>query len=166
MMRAQAAHVCRFGRLTAPIPSTVSAAIIDIIAVDPGLRGGHRCVSPVQPAPRSPPNGRITVHHRPGILFPDAAALTVSSGGVPGHQRWSHTCSGGEYEYITAPLSCAWTFHLALWAADSYTLTRGPLPMTKTSVLSLDHPSGPGSGPCVPKSEVLFALPFPRAVFI
>ena len=53
--------------------------------------------------PRSAPNGRITVHHLPGTLFPDAAALAVSAGGVPGHQRWSHKCSGGEYEYITPP---------------------------------------------------------------
>ena len=59
-----------------------------------------------QPAPRYAPNGRITVHHQPGILFRDAAALTVSSRGVPGYQRWSHTCSEGEYECITAPFVC------------------------------------------------------------
>ena len=44
-------------------------------------------------------------HHRAGIIFPDAATLTVSSGGAPGHQRWSHMCSEGEYEYITTPLA-------------------------------------------------------------
>ena len=59
---------------TAPSPNTSPAAIRDSIAVDLELRGGYRCVSP-----RSAPNGRITVHHLPGILSPDAAALTVSS---------------------------------------------------------------------------------------
>ena len=108
---AAAVEPVRDAASTAPSPNTAPAVIRDSIAVDLGLMGGHRCVSPPHSAPRSAPNGRTTVHHHlPGTLFPDAAALchalAVSSGGVPGHQRWSHTCSGGEYEYITAPFVC------------------------------------------------------------